>query len=131
MRFTNSFATAPPPDALEEFKVASHQSDAASSLAAGANVTWSQKSGTNDIHGAAWDFLRNDKLSANGFFNNYFANQKLPYRQNQFGFYLGGPIYIPPFSMAGSNLYSFPPITKDCGSGGQCDDGHCSRSGGT
>ena len=95
MRFTNSFATAPPPDALEEFKVASHQSNAASSLAAGANVNLVTKSGTNDIHGAAWDFLRNDKLSANGFFNNYFANQKLPYRQNQFGFYLGGPIYIP------------------------------------
>ena len=95
MRFTNSFATAPPPDALEEFKVASHQSDAASSLAAGANVNLVTKSGTNDFHGAAWDFLRNDKLSANGFFNNYFANKKLPFRQNQFGFYLGGPIYIP------------------------------------
>jgi hypothetical protein len=95
MRFTNSFATAPPPDALEEFKVASHQSDAASSLAAGANVNLVTKSGTNDIHGAAWDFLRNDKLSANGFFNNYFQNPKLPFRQNQFGFYLGGPIYIP------------------------------------
>lgn len=95
MRFTNSFATAPPPDALEEFKVASHQSDAASSLAAGANVNLVTKSGTNDFHGSAWDFLRNDKLSANGFFNNYFANQKLPFRQNQFGFYLGGPIYIP------------------------------------
>jgi hypothetical protein len=95
MRFTNSFATAPPPDALEEFKVASHQSDAASSLAAGANVNLVTKSGTNDLHGAAWDFLRNDKLSANGFFNNYFANAKLPFRQNQFGFYPGGPIYIP------------------------------------
>ncbi len=39
MRFTNSFATAPPPDALEEFKVASHQSDAASSLAAAFSKT--------------------------------------------------------------------------------------------
>jgi hypothetical protein len=49
MGFTNSFATAPPPDALEEFKVASHQSNAASSLAAGANVNLVTKSGTNDF----------------------------------------------------------------------------------
>jgi len=95
MRFTNSFATAPPPDALEEFKVSSHQNDGAAALAAGANVNLVTKSGTNTIHGALWDFLRNDKLSANGFFNNFFANQKLPFRQNQFGVYLGGPVYIP------------------------------------
>src|SRR5262249_11603864 len=95
MRFTNSFATAPPPDALEEFKVSSHQSDAAAALAAGANVNLVTKSGTNSLHGALWDFLRNDKLSANGFFNNFFGTSKLPFRQNQFGAYLGGPIYLP------------------------------------
>ena len=95
MRFTNSFATAPPPDALEEFKVSSHQNDAAASLAAGANVNLVTKSGANAIHGALWDFLRNDKLSANGFFNNFFGARKLPFRQNQFGGYFGGPVYLP------------------------------------
>ena len=39
--------------------------------------------------------LRNDKISANGFFNNKFGRGKLPFRQNQYGFYLGGPVYIP------------------------------------
>jgi hypothetical protein len=95
MRFTNSFGTPPPPDALEEFSVSSHQSDAGASLAAGANVNLVTRAGTNDFHGSAWNFLRNEKLSANGFFNNYFGRGRLPFRQNQFGFYLGGPVYIP------------------------------------
>ncbi|MGH9628556.1 MAG: carboxypeptidase regulatory-like domain-containing protein, partial [Bryobacteraceae bacterium] len=95
MRFTNSFGTPPPPDALEEFKVSSHQSDAAASLAAGANINLVTRSGTNEFHGSLWNFLRNDKLSANGFFNNLFGRGKLPFRQNQFGLFLGGPVWIP------------------------------------
>ena len=95
MRFTNSFGAPPPPDALEEFKISTHQSDAAAALAAGANINLVTKSGTNDFHGAMWDFIRNDKFAANGFFNNLFANEKLPYRQNQFGYYFGGPVFVP------------------------------------
>jgi len=95
MRFTNSFGTPPPPDALEEFKISSHQSDAAASLAAGANVNLVTRSGTNDFHGSLWNFLRNDKISANGFFNNLFGRGKLPFRQNQYGYYFGGPVYLP------------------------------------
>ena len=95
MRFTNHFATPPPPDALEEFKVSSHQSDSAASLAAGANVNLVTRSGTNTFHGSLWDFLRNDKLSANGFFNNFFGSGKLPFRQNQYGFFFGSPVMIP------------------------------------
>lgn len=95
MRFTNSFATSPPPDALEEFKVSSHQSDASASLAAGANVNLVTRAGTNQFHGSLWNFLRNDKLSANGFINNLSGTGKLPFRQNQFGFFLGGPVYLP------------------------------------
>ena len=48
------------------------------------------KSGTNDIHGAAWEFLRNDKLDARNTFD--FAPQKPPYRQNQFGASISGPL---------------------------------------
>src|SRR5207249_4547731 len=73
MRFANSFSSAPPPDALEEFKVSSHQSDAASSLTAGGIVNLVTRSGGNTLHGSMWDFLRNDKLAANGFFNNAFG----------------------------------------------------------
>jgi hypothetical protein len=94
-RFTNSYGTAPPPDAIQEFKVQSQQNDAQASFSAGGNVNVTTKSGTNEFHGSAWEFLRNDKLSANGYFNNFFGNPRVPYRQNQFGFVLGGPVRIP------------------------------------
>jgi hypothetical protein len=95
MRFTNTFADPPPPDAIAEFKVSSHQSDAAATLAAGANVNLVTRSGTNKFHGSVWEFIRNDKLAANGYFNNFFDRTKQPYKQNQFGFFLGGPVIIP------------------------------------
>ena len=46
------------------------------------------RSGTNQIHGAAWEFLRNDKLDA----RNYFATSQLGFQRNQYGGQLGGPI---------------------------------------
>ena len=94
-RFANTFATPPPPDALEEFKVSSHQSDPASALTAGANVNLVTRAGANALHGSVWDFVRNDKLAANGFFNNFFGSSNLPYRQNQYGFFVGGPVVLP------------------------------------
>ena len=45
------------------------------------------KSGTNSIHGAVWEFVRNDKLNA----RNFFETNRGPFRQNQFGFNAGGP----------------------------------------
>jgi hypothetical protein len=50
------------------------------------------KSGTNGFHGGAFEFLRNDKLDANNFFNNLSGTPRTPYKQNQFGAFLGGPI---------------------------------------
>jgi hypothetical protein len=95
MRFTNSYATPPPPDALSEFKISSHESDSASSLAAGANTNLVLRSGNNTFHGSTWDFLRNNALDANGWFNNYYGAKSEPYRYNQFGFFLGGPVMLP------------------------------------
>src|ERR1044071_2889006 len=54
-------------------------------------MTFSSKSGTNEYHGVAYDFLRNEKLDARGFF----APTKAVYKQNDFGFTAGGPIRIP------------------------------------
>src|SRR6202453_3459276 len=48
------------------------------------------KSGTNQIHGDLWEFLRNDKFDAINAFDAQFGQQ--PYKQNQFGFTLGGPV---------------------------------------
>jgi len=95
MRFTNTYANSPPPDAIEEFVVATHQTSPDAALAAGANVNLVSRSGTTGLHGSLWEFLRNDKLTARNFFDNYLGSPYLPFKQNQFGFFLGGPVMIP------------------------------------
>src|SRR5207247_2742823 len=50
------------------------------------------KSGTNELHGSAWEFFRNDKLDAADFFENAGGIKKGALRQNQFGVSAGGPI---------------------------------------
>jgi hypothetical protein len=58
----------------------------------GAKVLVTTKSGTNQYHGSAYEFLRNDKFDGSNFFANRVGAQKPTYRQNQFGGTFGGPI---------------------------------------
>jgi len=82
----------PNPDNIQEFKVQTGQYDASFGPGAGANVDIVTKSGSNQFHGSAFEFFRNEALNANDFFLNE-AGQKRPVmRQNQFGGDLGGPI---------------------------------------
>ncbi len=53
------------------------------------------KSGTNSIHGSAYEYLRNDYFDANGYANDFLGTHIPPYRYNVFGFSVGGPVYIP------------------------------------
>ena len=89
--YTNTWVIAPPPDAIQEFNVQSHITDAQFSISSGANINLVSRSGTNTFHGALWEFFRNDALDA----QTYPETQRLPYRQNQYGVYFGGPITIP------------------------------------
>jgi len=82
----------PNPDTLEEFKVQTGLYDAAFGLAAGANVSVITKTGTNQYHGAVFEFLRNDILNANDFFLSMTGQRRPNLKQNQFGIALGGPI---------------------------------------
>jgi hypothetical protein len=90
----NSPGASPPMDAIQEFKVLNNTS-AEFGRSAGANVNIAIKSGTRDLHGSAYEYLRNDKFDANDFFNNRQGVGKLPFRQNQYGFSLGGPVVLP------------------------------------
>ena len=90
--FFNFSAINPPPDAIEEVKVQSYISSGAFGRGPGANVTVSTRGGTNEIHGAVWNFLRNDALDAANFFENFANLEKNPFRFNQFGATAGGPI---------------------------------------
>ncbi|PWU07757.1 MAG: TonB-dependent receptor [Terriglobia bacterium] len=84
-------------DALQEVKVETNMYSAESGRAGGAVINMVTKAGTNGFHGTVFEFLRNDKLDAKDFFNvpqagNPLAGVKPPFRQNQFGGSLGGPI---------------------------------------
>jgi hypothetical protein len=82
----------PNPDSIQQFKVQTGQYDAAYGRYGGANVSLISKTGANDFHGTAFEFLRNEVLNANDVFLNR-ANQPRPVlKQNQFGFAFGGPI---------------------------------------
>jgi hypothetical protein len=90
--FFSVISVNPSLDAIQEFKVTTNNYSAEFGRAGGANVQAQIKSGTNQFHGGLFEFLRNDKLDANGFFNNSSGTPRTPYKQNQFGGFLGGPI---------------------------------------
>lgn len=85
----------PPTDAVEEFKVVTAGFDAQQGRTAGGSVDVSVRSGTNEFHGTLYEFLRNDKLSANTFFLNRQGVPRQARRYNRFGGTVGGPVWIP------------------------------------
>jgi len=97
----NTYILQPSVDALQEFKVQSGIYPAEFGRELG-QVNAATKPGTNEFHGALWEFLRNDKLDAVPY---DFASAtrgptnpppvKAPYKQNQYGYTLGGPVWIP------------------------------------
>jgi hypothetical protein len=76
-------------DSIQEFKVHTSNYSAEFGGHGGAQINVSTKSGTNSFHGAVYEFLRNDVLDAKNFFD---GSIKPPFRQNQFGASVGGPI---------------------------------------
>lgn len=90
-----AYVVLPPVDAIQEFKVEINNYSAQIGRAAGAVLNATTKSGTNQIHGDVWEFLRNDKFDSADFFENAGGLKKGKFRQNQFGFTLGGPVYFP------------------------------------
>lgn len=78
----------PNPDALQEFRILTSNFDAEFGRSAGGVVSAITRSGTDQFHGAVYDYLRNDALDA----KNYFLNDVSPLKQNQFGASFGGPV---------------------------------------
>jgi len=93
-RFIGTIGVRPSIDAIQEFKVQTNLYSAEISRTSGGVINILTKSGTNDFHGSLFEFLRNDRLDANGNYN-LTGGQQLPkqkFRQNQFGGSIGGPI---------------------------------------
>jgi hypothetical protein len=81
-----------PAETIETVNIATNNFDADIGMAAGAAQTVVTKSGTNEFHGSAFEFMNFDELNANGFYNNAFSLEKAPYSHNIYGGTLGGPI---------------------------------------
>lgn len=92
--FQSTYAVPPIVDAVQEFKVVSHTDSAEFGSVLGGVVNVVTKSGTNDLHGSAWEYVRNAAFDSRpGFLA---ADAKSPgFRQNQFGASVGGPVWIP------------------------------------
>jgi len=88
---SQTFVVRPAVEGIQEFKVLTNNAGAEYGRSAGAVVVITSKSGGNEFHGSLFEFLRNDRLDA----RNFFARSDLkipPFKLNQFGAALGGPI---------------------------------------
>ncbi len=94
----NQCSTPPNPDAIQEIRVMTSNSDVEFGRMPGAFVDMITKSGSNKIHGSIYEFLRNDVLDA----ANYFQKTVNPLKQNQFGGTIGGPVLKNRFFLFGS-----------------------------
>lgn len=83
----------PNPDSIEEVRVLQDNFSAQYSLMGSSVILVQTKSGTSSLHGTAWEFLRNDLFNSKPYFQ---ASPVIaPYKQNIFGFNVGGPVFIP------------------------------------
>jgi len=103
----NAVVANPNPDAVGEFRVLESNYSAEYGRNAGGIVSVVTKSGTNSLHGSAYDYVRNADFDANSFFNN---EQGLPVavlKRNQFGVTAGGPVVIPKIVNGRNKLFFF------------------------
>ncbi len=85
----------PSREAVSEFKVITNGMSAEYGRLSGGAVILTTRSGTNQFHGSAYEFFRNDKLNASDWNSNRFARPKGVFHDNVFGFTIGGPVWVP------------------------------------
>lgn len=88
---SSTYSVPPIAETIQEFKMQSHNDQAEFGGATGGIVNVVTKSGTNSVHGSAWEFVRNNAFDADNFFH---ANSPV-LRQNMFGATVGGPVVLP------------------------------------
>ena len=87
-RVDGGYALRTPVDAIQEFRILTETAPAEYGGTSGATTTVVTRSGSNQLHGTVYEFVRNDAMDA----RNFFAAQVEPLKQNQFGATLGGPL---------------------------------------
>jgi hypothetical protein len=93
-------------DAMQEFQIQTSTYGAEFGRQPGGQISISTRSGTNEFHGSAFDYLRNEIFDANDWFANRTRQAKPPMRQNDFGATLGGPVLLPRFGEGGPRVWS-------------------------
>ena len=104
---SNGVVFTPNPDTVAEFRVLTSNYSAEFGRNGGGIVTMVTKSGTNSLHGSAYDYIRNNSFNANSFFNNANGLQRDILKRNQFGATLGGPIVLPKVFNGKDKLFFF------------------------
>ena len=89
-------------DAVGEFKVQTSAFNAEYGRSTGVMIAATTKSGGSAFHGTLYEFMRNDAMDANNFFNNMYGSKKTMLRFNQFGGNIGGPVILPRISPRGN-----------------------------
>jgi Carboxypeptidase regulatory-like domain/TonB dependent receptor len=91
----SGYAITPIIESVEEFKVQSHNDDAEYGGSMGGTINLVSRSGTANLHGSAWEDLRNNFFDARDPFLDALTTGPAPYHQNEFGATIGGPVFIP------------------------------------
>jgi hypothetical protein len=91
----NANSALPTVEGVEEFRIQTNAYSADYGRSGGGILTIATKSGTNELHGSAFNFLRNNRMDANNYFANAAGRRLGTFQRNEFGFSLGGPVYIP------------------------------------
>jgi outer membrane receptor protein involved in Fe transport len=92
--FISTYNVGPIVDQIQEFKIDSHNDSAQFGGSTGGVINVVTKSGTNTFHGTAWEFLRNNAFDA----RDPFLPNVVPFKQNQFGAAVGGPVVLPGYN---------------------------------
>ncbi|HEY9141734.1 MAG TPA: carboxypeptidase regulatory-like domain-containing protein [Bryobacteraceae bacterium] len=100
-------AYSPPQDAVQEVRVKVSDTDAAFGHTAGGTLNQITKSGTNTLHGSAWEFNQPNTLTANDFFLNKAGTPRPVTHFNQYGVTAGGPFYLPKVIDSRNKLFWF------------------------
>lgn len=85
----------PSAESISEFKLQTGMTSAQYSGGQTAVANFATKSGTNELHGTAYYYVQNDAFRANGFNNNAAGIKRQPFKQHNYGYSVGGPIYFP------------------------------------
>ncbi|MBM3727477.1 MAG: carboxypeptidase regulatory-like domain-containing protein [Acidobacteria bacterium] len=111
---SNDAEVNPSVDAIAEFKLITNNYSAEYSHALGGITSFTMKSGTNQVHGTAFHFIRNEKLDARGFF----PAVRSPFKQNEFGGTVGGPINLPKIYDGRNRTFFFYSVDQSIRRGG-------------